>query len=153
MLRAAVVVCLVGGAAPAVGEPIDRGRFTGEPFASEPFAFEVFTRQQGAPENSFYALAPDRHGRLALGMINGAFMNEEAGKLANRLKSEAGEDVRKQVALGLRLVTCRTPTGAEVDRGVALINGLEKQDGATHEVAMKEFSLMVLNLNEFAYVE
>src|SRR5262245_3485604 len=71
MLRAAVVVCLVAGAATAAGDP-ERGRFAGEPFASQPFAFEVFARQQGAPENSFYSLAPDRHGRLALGMINGA---------------------------------------------------------------------------------
>src|SRR5262245_3664883 len=70
MLRAAVVVMLAG-AATAVGAPADSGRFAGEPFAPEPFAFEVFTRQQGAPENSFYALAPDRHGRIALGMING----------------------------------------------------------------------------------
>ena len=34
-----------------------------------------------------------------------------------------------------------------------LIDGLEKQDGATHDVAMKDFALMVLNLNEFVYVE
>ena len=68
----AVVVVLVGGVASAGSEPMQRGRFAGPPFAPEPFAFEVFTRQQGAPENSFYAIAPDRHGRIALGMINGA---------------------------------------------------------------------------------
>ena len=73
MLRApVVVVVLAAGAGGAIGEPAQSGRFSGEPFASEPFAFEVFTRQQGAPENSFYSIAADRHGRLALGMINGA---------------------------------------------------------------------------------
>ena len=73
MLRAAAaVVVLAAGAGAAIAEPAQSGRFTGEPFASEPFAFEVFTRQQGAPENSFYSIAADRHGRLALGMINGA---------------------------------------------------------------------------------
>jgi hypothetical protein len=89
----------------------------------------------------------------ALGMINGAFMNEEAAKFAKRIRDEAGNDVRKQVALGLRLATCRTPTEAEIDRGVALIDGLEKQDGASHEIAMKDFALMVLNLNEFVYLD
>jgi ligand-binding sensor domain-containing protein len=72
MLRGVVaLVWVVAGVATAGAEP-QRGELAGEPFAAEPFAFEVFTRQQGAPENSFYSLAPDRHGRLALGMINGA---------------------------------------------------------------------------------
>jgi hypothetical protein len=69
---ALVVVVLAAGAATAIAEPAQRGQFTGVPFAPEPFAFEVFTRQQGAPENAFYSVAADRHGRLALGMINGA---------------------------------------------------------------------------------
>src|SRR5438874_820360 len=73
MFRGAVaIVLLAAGAGIAIGEPAQTGRFTGEPFAAEPFAFEVFTRQHGAPENSFYSIAADRHGRLALGMINGA---------------------------------------------------------------------------------
>src|SRR5262245_23626514 len=73
MLRTAwAVVLLAVTAGAAIGEPAQTGRFTGEPFAAEPFAFEVFTRQQGAPENSFYSIAADRHGRLVLGMINGA---------------------------------------------------------------------------------
>ncbi|HMG54201.1 MAG TPA: hypothetical protein VK601_11980, partial [Kofleriaceae bacterium] len=73
MVRGAlVVVLLTAGAATVIAEPAQHGQFTGEPFAPEPFAFEVFTRQQGAPENAFYSVAADRHGRLALGMINGA---------------------------------------------------------------------------------
>ena len=47
-------------------------------------------------------------------------MNQEA-KLAQRLKREAGDDLRKQVAHGLRLTTCRTPTDREVERGVELV--------------------------------
>src|SRR5678816_1246889 len=71
MLRAWTVVVLPTAGGVAAAEPA-HGELAGEPFAAEPFAFEVFTRQQGAPENSFYSLATDRHGRLALGMINGA---------------------------------------------------------------------------------
>jgi ligand-binding sensor domain-containing protein len=66
---------LAAAGAAALAEPPSgelSGELTGEPFTADAFAFEVFTRQHGAPENSFYSLAPDRHGRLALGMINGA---------------------------------------------------------------------------------
>jgi hypothetical protein len=89
----------------------------------------------------------------ALGAINSAFFNEEAGKFARRLKKEAGEDVRKQVALALRLATGRTPAEADVSRGERLVESLQAQDGASPEAAMKYFCLVVLNLNEFMYVD
>jgi hypothetical protein len=89
----------------------------------------------------------------ALGTLNSEFLNQEAEKLAQRLKREAGEDVHKQVALGLRLVTCRAPTEAEVNRGVELIEAMAKKDGATPDVALKYFCLLALNLNEFVYVD
>src|SRR5262245_19088966 len=69
MLGRTVIATLVVGAATAVAEP--SCRFTGESLEPEPFAFEVFARQQGAPENNFYSHARDRHGRIILGMING----------------------------------------------------------------------------------
>ena len=89
----------------------------------------------------------------SLSMINGEFMNGEAAKLAKRLRTEAGADVRKQVATALRLATSRAPTEAEIARGVKLIDSLQKQDGATPETAMKYFCLVVLNLNEFVYLD
>ena len=55
----------------------------------------------------------------ALGTLNSEFMNQEAQN-AQRLKREAGDDLRKQVAHGLRLTTCRTPTDREV-AGVELV--------------------------------
>ena len=89
----------------------------------------------------------------ALGMINSAFMNEEAEKLAERLRKEAGDDVRKQVERGLQLVTSRTPVEKEVARGLELIEKLVKEDGATPEVALRYLCLVALNLNEFVYVD
>ena len=89
----------------------------------------------------------------ALGTLNSEFMNQEAEKLAQRLKREAGDDVRKQVALGMRLVTCREPTDAEVKRGIELIDALAKKDGATPDVALKYFCLLALNLNEFVFLD
>jgi hypothetical protein len=89
----------------------------------------------------------------ALGTLNSEFMNQEANQLANRLKREAGDGVRNQVKLGLRLVTCQAPAEADVKRGVALIEDLAKNDGATADVALKYFCLLALNLNEFVYVD
>src|SRR5205085_3886899 len=89
----------------------------------------------------------------ALTTLNSDFMNQEADTLARRLKREAGGDLRRQVALGLRLVACRTPSDAEVKRGVDLVDGFVKQDGAAPDVALKYFCLLTLNLNEFVYVD
>ena len=89
----------------------------------------------------------------ALGTLNSEFMNQEADKLAGRLKREAGDDVRKQVALGMRLVTSRAPTDAEVDRGVHLIEDMKSKDGVTADVALKYYCLLTLNLNEFVFLD
>ena len=90
----------------------------------------------------------------ALGMINGEFLNEEAKKLAARVQKDAGAaDVAKRVTLALRLVTSRQPAKADVDRGVTLYEKLTTADGASPEQAMQYVCLVVLNLNEFVYVD
>jgi hypothetical protein len=89
----------------------------------------------------------------ALGTLNSEFLNQEAAKFAARLKREAGDDVNKQVALALRLTTCRAPTDAEIARGVGLIDALAKKEAAGQDVALKYFCLLALNLNEFVYVD
>ena len=85
-------------------------------------------------------------------MINGSFMNDQAQALAARLRREAGPDAPAQVALALRLATGREPTAAEVDRGVGLILGLRKENDSA-ETALDTFCLVVLNLDEFIYLD
>ena len=70
-----------------------------------------------------------------------------------RLAREAGKDTGKQVRLALYLATGRPPTEAEVRRGLDLIDALQREDGASADVARKYFCLMVLNLNEFVYLD
>ncbi len=89
----------------------------------------------------------------ALGMLNGAFLNEQAGILAERLRREAGDDVTKQVELALKLVTTRQPSASEIQRGVDLLQSFRTQDGASAEAALKSFCLVALNLNEFVYLD
>jgi hypothetical protein len=89
----------------------------------------------------------------ALGLLNGEFLNTEAGKFADRLRKEAGDDVAKQVKLGLRLVGSREPAEKDVARGVELYKGLTEKDGASREQAMQYVCLVMLNLNEFVYLD
>jgi hypothetical protein len=89
----------------------------------------------------------------ALGLLNSAFLNRQAGAFAERLRREGGDDVGKQVRLALTLATARQPSDAEVRRGVDLIEALEDQDGASADVALRSYCLLVLNLNEFVYVD
>jgi hypothetical protein len=86
-------------------------------------------------------------------MLNGDFLNDQAETLASRLRREAGDDPAAQVSLGLRLATSRTPSAEEVRRGVDLMAALRSRDGATPGDARKAFALVVLNLNEFLYVD
>jgi hypothetical protein len=89
----------------------------------------------------------------ALLMLNSKFLNDQAAAFAARLKKEAGNDVKNQVRLALSLATQRTPTAMEIQRGVKLIEDLKAKDGAWEETALKYFCLMVLNLNEFIYLD
>ncbi len=89
----------------------------------------------------------------ALSMINGDFLHKQAKRFADRLRREADKTVDAQVRLALQLATSREPNTAEIRRGVALIQALQTQDGATAETALNSFCLVVLNLNEFIYLD
>ncbi len=88
----------------------------------------------------------------ALALLNSAFLQSQAGILAARLRREAGSDRRKQIERALRLVTSRSPTDAEVRRGLDLMAGLES-GGLKADDALRSFCLVALNLNEFLYLD
>ena len=88
----------------------------------------------------------------ALVMFNGEFLNQEAAALADRVRREAGANVAGQVRLALNLALARPPTQAEVRRGVTLIAALESSGDATGD-ALRHYCLLVLNLNEFIYLD
>ena len=79
----------------------------------------------------------------ALTMLNGKFINDQAKVLATRLRKEAGDDPASQVALALRLTTCRPPTDAEIRRGVKFVSSMP----------LEYFCLVALNLDEFVYLD
>jgi hypothetical protein len=89
----------------------------------------------------------------SLMMLNSDQINEEAKDLAARLKKEAPNDVNAQVHLALRLALAREPQQDEITRGVQFIQTLKSKHHATDEIALNQFALLVLNLNEFVYLD
>jgi len=89
----------------------------------------------------------------ALGMLNGEFANEQAVTLAKRLRADAGPDLAKQVARGLRLATGCTPTAEEVARDVEFVRTMKAKHHLDDARALAQYALLLLNLNGFAYLD
>ena len=88
----------------------------------------------------------------ALMMLNGAFMSEQAAALADRTGGSGGS-LEDRVAEALRVVLARQPGTAEVARGVGLVEELVREEGFDSSGAFTSFSLLLLNLNEFVYLD
>ncbi len=93
----------------------------------------------------------------ALGMMNGDFLHAQAREFAARVRREAGGTNADQTAAMVRraveIALVRPASDAEVNRGVALIDTLETVDGVDPSRALELYCLMVLNLNEFVYLD
>lgn len=85
--------------------------------------------------------------------LNSEQMQEEAIVFAKRLHEEAGDDLKDQVRLGLKLVMAREPSDKEVESNVAFVQDMMKTHGLDAEHALKLFCLVAYNLNEFVYLD
>ena len=86
-----------------------------------------------------------------LTMLNSKFLNDSAEVLATRLQTETKEE-RTQVSRAIELATSRPATEADITDGVKLMNTF-KQGGMDANQALQRFCLLVLNLNEFVYLD
>ena len=84
----------------------------------------------------------------ALSLFNGDFVNEEAAALARRIQREAGESVEEKVRLACRLALGRPPT-AEESRYFGRLLG----QGTDVDAALNGFCRVLLNANEFVYID
>lgn len=108
-----------------------------------------FPETDGSCEARFNTTQPGQ----ALGMLNGDFVNKQAAEFASRLRKEAGDDIKSRITLAYRLAFNRLPTEREFERGLQLIARLQTDHKQSPETALNNFCLMVLNLNEFLYVD
>ena len=99
----------------------------------------------------------------ALGMMNGRFLQEQARVFAARVRRElearrTGADAAEVEAAALvrraiEIALVRPATDDEVVRGRAFLDRLEDEDGVGPSRAFELFCLMLLNLNEFVYLD
>jgi len=89
----------------------------------------------------------------SLGLLNGDFTHSQAQAFANYLRSHAGDDRPAQVEMALSRAVQRNPTGDEIDRGIKLIEKLQLTNKVDAQRALEYFCLVVLNLNEFMYLD
>ena len=106
-----------------------------------------------AEKRSVTSIAPQ-----ALTLYNGEFMNSQASFFADRVICEAGDDPDRQIDRAYLLALCRSPTATERQ---ALKQFLieETQNRASEpavdgrRAALIQICRVILNLNEFVYVE
>jgi hypothetical protein len=92
----------------------------------------------------------------ALTMLNSDFVNEQADLFARRIRREVSQHPEPEQAFvrrGLALALVREPEPSEVREGVRLIQDLIEHEGLPRERAEAAFCLVVLNLNEFIYLD
>jgi hypothetical protein len=89
----------------------------------------------------------------ALGLLNGEFANEQAAKLAERLRAEAPGDLAGQVRRAIRLTTGRIPAEPEVQQDLEFIAKLRAKGNLDEARALRQYALMILNTNEFVYLD
>jgi len=77
----------------------------------------------------------------ALGMMNGTLVQEEAEHLATRIRKEAGEERSSQIQTAFEIVLGRAPATNELRKF------------STFEGSLASICLVLLNSNEFLYVE
>jgi hypothetical protein len=89
----------------------------------------------------------------ALTMLNSRFFNQQASALAVRLQREAGASPEEQALRAFSLALSREPTRAEVATAMEMIDRLQSEAGISAEKALERFCLLVINLNEFVYLD
>ena len=88
----------------------------------------------------------------ALTMLNSAFLNDQARLFASRLEAFS-KDGTEQLAEGLRLATSRNPSPEELAQAEGMMNELTQDLGLSHTMALQRFGLMLMNMNEFVYLD
>lgn len=88
----------------------------------------------------------------ALTMLNGDFAQTQATAFAQRLQREA-DGLRARLQLGLELITQRPARATDVARLLALAADLQRQHGRSEAEALQRCCLVLLNANEFLFLD
>ena len=87
----------------------------------------------------------------ALILLNSAFIQEQAALFAERLRRDAHGDLAAQVDRAFRITLARKPTAEEQQVAFDFVTRQTRNDSMVS--ALTEFCRLMLNLNEFVYVD
>lgn len=104
-------------------------------------------------KRSITSIAPQ-----ALTLYNGDFVNQQAAFFADRIVKEVGSDPAKQIERAYELALCRRPTDKEVESLTRFLAdeaspGSSPTHAESYRTALTQVCRVILNLNEFVYVE
>jgi hypothetical protein len=88
----------------------------------------------------------------ALTLLNSAYANEHALFFAERLR-HVTKTPAEQVRRGIEIALARPATEVEVQRGLDLLARFRDEHGLEPGVALERYALLLLNLNEFLYLD
>jgi hypothetical protein len=89
----------------------------------------------------------------ALTFLNGGFANEQARQFAERLDREVGKDSAAQVRRAFEVALCRLPRAEEMEAGLAFLAAEQQSAKDGGPSALAAFCLVLLNTNEFVYLD
>lgn len=110
--------------------------------------FDMADTDESCPER-FTTTLPTQ----ALTMLNGESVRSYAEAFARHLEETSGPDPKRCVKNGLRLALGRQVTETEVSEYAAFIASVQREESLSAQEALSDFCLLVLNLNEFAYLD
>jgi hypothetical protein len=89
----------------------------------------------------------------ALNLLNGEFSQKQAAAFAERLECEHPRDLPAQIERAIRLTTARSPARTEIQKDVEFIQKLQMEGKLSAHEALRYYCLMLLNANEFVYLD
>lgn len=89
----------------------------------------------------------------ALGMLNGEFINSQAVAMAKRLAQEHPEGLESQIRQAIRLTAGRHPSSDEINRDLTFVKDLQSRYQLDDLRALTTYCLLMLNTNEFTYLD
>jgi mono/diheme cytochrome c family protein len=115
--------------------------------------FDCATTTVPSPVRAVSTVSPQ-----ALALLNNEFVLEQSGYFAERIRREAGADLRAQIARAFRIALGRSPSEKETAWAVDFIKAqtsgyAQRQHAPPEASALRDFCHALINLNEYLYVD
>ncbi|MEM7233793.1 MAG: DUF1549 and DUF1553 domain-containing protein [Planctomycetota bacterium] len=111
-------------------------------------SFDFADTDQSCPQR-FSTTQPTQ----SLDTINGEFFSDQARVFAESLVRSEGKSPQRVVTSALQRAFQRPPTPKEIERGVKFLADMQSRHDASLQEALASYCLVVLNLNEFLYLD